>query len=98
MQPTGRLVTKDPDATKWTKGIDWTDYLAERSTTISSSTWVISPSGLTNAADRIVTGSVKTEIDLSGGTPGVTYTVTNRITTAAGATDDRSFFVLVEDR
>lgn len=99
MQPAGSLVTKDPDATRWTKGFDWTDYLTERSTTIDSSTWVISPSGgLTAAADRIITGNLKTEVDLSGGTTGVTYTVTNRITTAAGGVDDRSFYVLVEER
>lgn len=98
MAPTGTLVTKDPDATAWTKGIDWTDYCAERSTTIASSTWVIAPSGLTNADDRIVASDLKTEIDLSGGTVGTTYTVTNRCTFATGGVDDRSFYVLVEER
>ena len=68
MLPTGTMVIKDPDATSWAKGIDWTDYLTERSTTISASTWVITgpDSALTNAADSIVTGSLKTQIKLSG--------------------------------
>ena len=100
MPNTGDLCTKDPDATQWAKGIDWTNYCTERSTTIASSTWTITgaDSSLTNAADSIVTGNLKTQIKLSGGTVGITYTVTNRITTAAGGVDDRSLFVLIEQR
>ena len=98
MPKTGDLVVKDPDATGWAKGIDWTDYCEERSTTISSSTWAVSPSGMTVDTSTIVTGSLKTQLKLSGGTAGVQYTVTNRVTTAAGGVDDRSFFVRVADR
>jgi hypothetical protein len=99
MPKTGDLCVKDPDATQWAKGINWTNYCSERSTTISASTWAITPSGsLSNAADSIVTGNLKTQIKLSGGTVGVEYTVTNSITTAAGGTDDRSFRVLVQHR
>lgn len=98
MANTGDLVIKDPDATEWAKGIDWTTYCTERSTTIASSTWAISgsDSDLTEDSSSIVTGNYKTQIKLSGGTAGVTYTVTNRITTAAGGVDDRSFYVLIE--
>jgi len=35
---------------------------------------------------------------LSGGTAGQSYIVTNRITTAAGRTEDRSFTIRVEER
>jgi len=100
MPNTGDLCVKDPDATELAKGINWTNYCTERSTTIASSTWTITgaDSSLTNEADSIVTGSLMTQIKLSGGTLGVTYTCTNRITTAAGGVDDRSFFVLIEQR
>ena len=99
MPKTGDVCIKDPDATQWAKGIDWTDYCEERSTTITSSDWEISPVGsLTNYADSIVTGNLKTQIKLSGGTVDSEYTVTNRITTAAGGIDDRSFTVRVRQR
>jgi hypothetical protein len=99
---TGDLLVKDPSAASWPKGIDWTDYLAEisASETISTSAWTISgaDSSLANAADSIVTGSKKTQIKLSGGTTGVRYTVTNQIVTSSSITDERSFYVLVQDR
>jgi hypothetical protein len=100
MVATGSLCIKDPDATLWPKGIDWTDYCTERSTTITGSAWAITgtDSALTKSAETIVTGNLKTQLKLSGGTVGLTYTVTNSITTAAGGTDDRSFLVLIEQR
>jgi hypothetical protein len=100
MAKVGSLCLKDPDAAAWPKGIDWTDYLAEigDSETISSSDWAITPTGLTEDAASIVTGSKKTQIKLSGGTVGVKYTVTNSIVTSSGVEDDRSFFVLVQQR
>ena len=100
MAQVGGLALKDPSAANWPRGIDWTDYLAEigASETISSSTWTISPSGLTEASSSIVTGSKKTQIRLSSGTAGVRYTVTNTITTSSGVVDERSFYVLVQDR
>lgn len=99
MPKTGELCMKDPNATEWAKGIDWTSYCAERATTITDSEWLIDPSGaLTNEDDSIVTGNLKTQIKLSGGDLGRTYTVTNRITTAAGGVDDRSFQVLIKHR
>jgi hypothetical protein len=94
------MCIKDPDATEFAKGHNWTNYCTERSTTIASSAWTITgpDSSLTNEADSIVTGNLKTQLKMSGGTLGATYTVTNRITTAAGGVDDRSFYVLIEQR
>lgn len=42
--------------------------------------------------------ATKATVWLSGGTAGQIYTVTNRITTAAGRTEDRSFAIRVEER
>ena len=98
--PTGSTVIKDPDATSWAKGIDWTDYCSERSATISSSTWAITgpDSSLTVVTNSIVTGAVKTQVKLSGGTVGARYTVTNEATFSVGGKDQRSFIVYVQDR
>lgn len=99
---TGALIEKDPDASQWPKGIDWTNYLAKIAAdeTIAVSTWAIagSDSSLTKDADSIVNGSLKTQIKLSGGTLGVRYTVTNHITTSSGVQDDQSFDVLIVEQ
>jgi hypothetical protein len=84
--------TKDPNAVlDYT--VDWTRWLAGDQ--IASSAWLV-PTGLTKMADS-KTGSSAT-VWLSGGTAGQSYTVTNRITTAAGRTEDRSFIARVEER
>lgn len=103
---TGNPVIKDPNAASWPKGIDYTNYLADldAAETISSSTWAIyTPSGvvstsLVSVGSSIVAGQKKTQIKLSGGVLGTTYTVTNSITTSSGVIDDRSFFVKVEQQ
>ncbi len=41
---------------------------------------------LTNAADAIVTGSLKTSIRVSGGVAGVDYILTNTVTTSDSQT------------
>jgi hypothetical protein len=94
----GCLYLKDPDSIE-PYGFDWTDWLAEigASETVSTSTWASSPSGLTLTSGAIVTGSKKTQITVAGGTSG-TYVVTNSIVTSSGYEDDRSFYVLVQDR
>jgi len=94
-----KLFQKDPDSTE-PFGFDWTDYLAEigASETISTSTWSVTPSGLTLASGSIVTGSKKTQIKASGGSVGTRYTVTNRIVTSSSYTDDRSFIVIGAER
>lgn len=97
---TGSQVDKDPNATDWPKGIDWTAYCAARNTTIDTSTWLITgqDSSLVETASSVVTGSLKTQVKLSGGTVGQRYRVTNRIATAAGGSDDRSFYVFIKER
>lgn len=101
--PTGSLVTKDPDATAWPRGIDWTAYLANIADdeTIASSSWSVSGKDAVLTIDggspSIVTGNLKTQARFSGGTRGVRYIVTNRIVTSSGVHDDRSFVVGVRD-
>jgi hypothetical protein len=101
-QDTGGLIPKDPDATNWPQVIDWTDQLAEwnASETISTSTWAVAgaDSDLVIDDDSIVSGSLQTQVKLSGGTVGVRYTVTNSIVTSSGITDDRSFKVRIQEQ
>ncbi|MBI2818111.1 MAG: hypothetical protein HYX72_14345 [Acidobacteria bacterium] len=84
--------TKDPEATL-DYAVDWTRWLS--GDTIQTSEWTV-PAGLTqvNASNT----TTKATIWLSGGTAGQSYTVTNRITTAAGRTDERSITIRVQDR
>ena len=84
--------TKDPNAVL-DYSIDWTRWLAGDQ--IAASEWMV-PSGLTNMADSKTATSATAW--LSGGTVGQSYTVTNRITTAAGRTEDRSFTIRIEER
>lgn len=101
------LVSKDPDAASYPFGFDWTAYLAEISVTetIATSSWAISNGDvdsapatvLTTANDSIVTGSLKTQVQLNAGTRGMKYTLTNSIVTSSGVHDDRSMRVLIED-
>ncbi|MBI4907305.1 MAG: hypothetical protein HY820_27015 [Acidobacteria bacterium] len=86
------IFTKDPNAVL-DYSIDWTRWLAGDQ--IATSEWII-PSGLTRMADSKT--STSATVWLSGGSVGQSYTVTNRITTAAGRTEDRSFIVRVEER
>jgi|ERR1043165_5818373 len=97
------LKVKDPAAVA-PYGFDWTAYLAAlgSTVTISTSTWAISgaDSSLTSANASIVTGSKQTQTFLSGGTLGLTYTVTNQIITSSSpaVTDERSFEILIENQ
>ena len=84
---------KDPDATlDYT--VDWSDWL-DPNDTISASAWSV-PSGLTQVSASYTTTSAT--IWLSGGTAGSRYAVVNRISTAAGRTEDRSFVVVCQER
>jgi len=100
------LIVKDPDADE-PQGFDWTLYLAElgAAVEIASSSWLITgpDSALTfHGASTIDVGplTVKTQAYLAGGTMNGRYRVTNRIVTnsSPAVTDDRSFWVLVQDR
>lgn len=87
---------KDPDAIK-AFAVDWTDWLNEVSPqdTISTSTWT-AESGITIDGN---TNNTKTAwVTLSGGVAGVTYNVTNEITTANGSTDQRTIKIIVREQ
>ena len=84
---------KDPDAVL-DYSVDWSKWLAGDQ--IQTSAWSVSDPTL-EAADDANTGT-RTTVWLSGGTVNQSYTVTNRITTSEGRTDDRSFVIQVQDR
>jgi hypothetical protein len=96
----GCLYEKDVDSTE-PYGFDWTAWLVEigSSELIMTSAWLLNPNtDLVLSSPSIVTGSQKTQVTFAGGTAGVQYEVTNRITTSSGFTDDRSFYILGVER
>lgn len=85
--------TKDPDATlDW--HFDWLNWLATAET-ITSSSFIVT-AGLTLVSNTNTT--TNTTVWLSGGQTGHVYTVTNRVVTSGGRTDDRSIIIRVKDR
>jgi hypothetical protein len=83
---------KDPNAVLDYQ-VDWATWLS--TDTIVTSTWTV-PTGITKASDTNTTTT--TTIWLSGGTANTDYTLVNRITTAAGRTQDQSILITVRDR
>lgn len=92
------MPTKDPSAVLDYRQ-DWSAWLAalpvEGSDTIATSTWIV-PTGITKNSDSH--DGTSATIWLSGGTANTNYRLTNRITTAGGRTDDRTFIVTVRER
>lgn len=88
------LFMKDPSAVL-DYAVDWTGWLAEGETIGSFPVTV--DAGLTVAQAATHSAGVVT-VWLSGGTAGKTYTVTSRVTTNQGRTDDRSIRIRVEER
>ena len=89
---------KDPDATL-DFGVDWAARgWLQPGETIVTSEWSVS--GPDNELQSSSPGHDETTtlVWLSGGTLDAKYRVTNRITTSAGRTDDRSFFVRIRER
>lgn len=84
--------TKDPDAVL-DYSVDWSRWLAGDE--ISTSEWA-APEGLAKVTDTHT--STMTTVWLSGGSVGQPHTITNRITTTGGRTEDRSFTVRIEER
>lgn len=87
------LYIKDPDAVldyKW----DWSSWLAAGETITTSTVTV--PAGITK--DSATNTTTAATVWLSGGTKDTHYTVTNRIVTNQGRTDDRSITIRVVDR
>ena len=88
---------KDPGEKKDYR-IDWAAHLGTGGDTISSSAWVISPSGgLTQTTPAPSNTTTTTTIWLLGGVAGTEYRVTNHVITAQGREFERSFFVNVQD-
>ena len=88
--------TQDPDAVlDYTR--DWATYLA--GDTISTSTWIVDAGITLGTGGKAPTNNATTATAwLSGGTVHAAYFVTNRITTAGGRTDDRSFLLTIEEK
>jgi hypothetical protein len=88
-------ITKDPNATlDYT--FDFTDWLAVVADTIASVTfWGVT--GVMVLGSGIVAGK-KVTVWVTGGTSGTTGSVTARIVTTGGRTDDRTIFFKVKDR
>jgi len=86
------LWLKDPDAIL-DYSLDWSAWLGED--TIVASTWLL-PADLTKVSETFT--STQATIWLSKGTPGTRRTITNRITTAAGRTEDRTRYLYIKDR
>jgi hypothetical protein len=74
------------------RSIDWSAWLGVN--TIANSTWTIKPQGL--ATDGVGVTPTSTTIQVSGGTPGVTYTIENTIVDSTTQRDKRNFLVTVE--
>lgn len=87
------ILKKDPDAVL-DFGFDWSDWLATGET-ISTSEWTVED-GITKDSDT--NDTTKSTIWLSGGTAGITYELTNTITTSASRTDERSMKIRVVER
>ena len=87
--------TKDPDAVLDYK-VDWSEWLPSGDT-ITASTWISSdPTVLVIDADTFTTTTAT--VWLSGGEVRRKYTVTNRITTDGGRTDDRSITIRIAEK
>lgn len=84
---------KDPDAVL-DYSVNWSKWLAGDQ--IETSTWFVSDPALQLSDDLNTT--TKTTAWLAGGVAGQSYTVTNRIATSGGRTDERSLVIQVQDR
>lgn len=92
-----RWPDKDPNAILDYE-LDWSAWLiAANSDTIATSTWIV-PDGLTRALAGDSHNDTSAVIWLSGGTAGQLYTLTNRITTTGGRTEDRTRALYVKEQ
>lgn len=85
---------KDPAAVL-DYSFDWSAYLTPLADTITSVTWVLT-AGITKVSQSFSANSATAFV--SGGVLGETETLTCRITTAGGRTDDRSIFLKIVDK
>ena len=77
--------------------IDWSVELGADTinATPGGSTWVVE-TGIT--IDSEVNDDTTTTVDLSGGTAGTTYTLTNQINTAGGDVYEKDLFIKVQNQ
>lgn len=96
-------ITKDPASTL-DYGRDWTLWLG--GDTITESTWrVEGPAAVDPDVPLAIDGTKadtfdgkQTKVWLTGGVPGVTYALVNRIQTAAGRIDERTLQISVRQK
>jgi hypothetical protein len=85
---------KDPQAVL-DYGVNWGTWLADGET-ITTSTWEVTPTGLTVDSDTADTTTAT--IWLSGGVAGTRYAATNHIATSQGRQDQRTIHIDVANR
>lgn len=92
----GQTLQKDPDA-ELTYQFDWSAWLGSAEIATSTFTLTGADADLTKDNPSIVTGNQKTQVRLLGGTAGLTYLLTNRITTneSPAQTDDRTIRIKI---
>jgi len=84
---------KDPDAVLDYQ-VDWSDFLG--SDEITASQWISSDPALVVDSDSFT--ATTATVWLSGGDNRRRYTVTNRVSTDAGRTDDRTITVKISQK
>jgi hypothetical protein len=87
------MICKGPNES-YSYTVEWVNEIG--ADTISTSSWVVE-AGITNDGDSHDSGTTTT-IDLSGGTAGTTYTLTNQITTAGGDIWEKDLFIKVQNQ
>lgn len=91
------LFIQDPLAIRGYQ-IEWAGVLeAASDLPIGTATWTVTGSAGTLGASGQYTDATRSVVTLTGGTPGVTYRVTCRMTTAYGDREERSFLVRIQD-
>lgn len=83
---------KDPNSTM-DYGVYWANWLAAGEIIVSSQ-WALN--GLTQQTSLFI--DTETKAMISGGTNNTLYLATNRITTNAGRSEERSMYILCQDR
>lgn len=96
-----RYIDKDPAAdlvysVNWTEWLVGSDQLANSTITVSTITGDPAPINILDQG--LQTAANIAYAELSGGSAGNTYVVTNTITTADGNTDARRFRIRVSER
>jgi len=94
----GSYIEKDPQS-RLTYVMDWSDWMPTGDSLSTTTFTVNTVAGSSNVTIHTTGVSSNTAyVELSGGTAGTTYTVTNTITTADGKIDRRRFRLKVLER